>query len=317
MNHHKNARLTFARRLEMVRLMTDQLLTPAAAAAAASVSEPTARKWLGRYLAGGEPALADASSRPRSSPRRISESKALAIVELRQRRLTQARIATSLGVSEATVSRVLRRAGLSKLASLQPVEPVQRYEHAAPGELLHIDTKKLGVIAREGHRIHGDRTKRVRGIGWEMLFVAIDDHARIGFTQMQPDERAPSAVEFLRAAVAYYASLGVTVRRVLTDNGSPFMSRAWRDTCAELNIVHKRTRAYRPQTNGKAERFIQSALREWAYGIAYNHSSERTAMLAKWQHHYNWHRPHAGIGGVPPMSRLKPASGKNLLTLHS
>ncbi len=316
MNHHKNARLTFARRLEMVRQMTQDSLTPADAAAAAGVSEPTARKWLGRFLAGGEPALADASSRPAVSPRRISASKALAIVELRRRRLTQARIAGSLGVSEATVSRVLRRAGLSKLSALQPVEPVQRYEHAAPGELLHIDTKKLGRIERLGHRITGDRRDTVYRAGWEMLFVAVDDHARIGFTQMQPDERGPSAVAFLRAAAAYYASLGITVRRVLTDNGSPFVSRAWRHTCAELGIVHKRTRAYRPQTNGKAERFIQSALREWAYGIAYDHSSERTAMLAKWQHHYNWHRPHAGIGGMPPMSRLKPASANNVLTLH-
>ena len=316
MNHHKNARLTFARRLEMVRLMTDNAFTPAAAAAAAGVSEPTARKWLGRYVAGGNAALADASSRPAHSPRRISESKALAIVELRRRRLTQARIATSLGVSEATVSRVLRRAGLSKLAALQPTEPVQRYEHAAPGELLHIDTKKLGRIERLGHRITGDRRDTVDRAGWEMLFVAVDDHARIAFTQMQPDERAPSAVAFLRAAAAYYAGLGVTVRRVLTDNGSAFRSSAWRETCVELGIVHKRTRAYRPQTNGKAERFIQSALREWAYGIAYHHSSERTAMLAKWQHHYNWHRPHAGIGGVPPMHRLQSASGKNVLTLH-
>jgi transposase InsO family protein len=317
MNHHKNARLTFARRLEMVRLMTEHRLTPADAAAAAGVSEPTARKWLGRFLVGGEPALVDASSRPRRSPNRISQSKALAIVELRRRRLTQARIAGSLDVSEATVSRVLRRAGLSKLATLQPVEPVQRYEHAAPGDLLHIDTKKLGVIMREGHRIHGDRTKRARGHGWEMLFVAIDDHARIAFTQMHPDECGGSAVEFLRAAVAYYATLGITVRRVLTDNGSPFKAHAWRDTCVELGIAHKRTRAYRPQTNGKAERFIQSALREWAYGIAYDNSSQRTAMLAKWQHHYNWHRPHAGIGGVPPMSRLKPASTNNVLTLHT
>ncbi len=208
MSHHKNARLTFARRLEMVGL----------------ISERTARKWLERYLAGGEPALADASSRPAHSPRRISESKALAIVELRRRRLTQARIATSLGVSEATVSRVLRRAGLSKLSALQPVEPAQRHEHAAPGELLHIDTKKLGVIVREGHRIHGDRRQRARGFGWEFLYVAVDDHARIGFTQMQPDERGPSAVAFLRAAVGYYASLGITVRRVLTDTAA----RSWR-----------------------------------------------------------------------------------------
>jgi transposase InsO family protein len=317
MNHHKNARLTFARRLEMVRLMTEHALTPARAAAAAGVSEPTARKWLGRFLASGEAALADMSSRPAVSPRRISESKALAIVELRRRRLTQARIAASLGVSEATVSRVLRRAGLSKLSALQPAEPVQRYEHAAPGELLHIDTKKLGRIERLGHRITGDRRDTSYRAGWEMLFVAIDDHARIGFTQMHPDERTPNAVAFLRAAVAYYASLGVTIKRLLTDNGSAFRSKAFRAACAELGMRQKFTRAYRPQTNGKAERFIQSALREWAYGIAYNHSSERTAMLAKWQHHYNWHRPHAGIGGMPPMSRLKPASGNNLLTLHT
>ena len=316
MNHHKNARLTFARRLEMVLQMTQEALTPAEAAAAAGVSAPTARKWLGRFLAGGEAALADASSRPAVSPRRISDSRALAVVELRRRRLTQARIACSLGLSEATVSRVLRRAGLSKLSSLQPAEPVQRYEHAAPGELLHIDTKKLGVIAREGHRINGDRRTRTRGAGWEMLFVAIDDHARIGFTQMHPDERTPAAVAFLRDAVAYYNRLGIRVQRLLTDNGSAFRSKAFRDACLELGVRHKFTRAYRPQTNGKAERFIQSALREWAYGIAYNHSTERTEMLAKWQHHYNWHRPHSGIGGLPPMSRLNPASGKNVLTLH-
>jgi transposase InsO family protein len=317
MNHHKNARLTFARRLEMVRQMTQDALTPADAAAAAGVSEPTARKWLGRFLAGGEAALADASSRPAVSPRRISESRALAVVELRRRRLTQARIAASLGLSEATVSRVLRRAGLSKLASLQPVEPVQRYEHAAPGELLHIDTKKLGRIERRSHRITGNRRDSVNGAGWEMLFVAIDDHARIGFTQMHPDERTPAAVAFLRDAVAYYGRLGVRVQRLLTDNGSAFRSRAFRMACVELGIRHKFTRPYRPQTNGKAERFIQSALREWAYGIAYDHSTERTEMLAKWQHHYNWHRPHAGIGGKPPMSRLKPSSGNNVLTLHT
>ena len=317
MNHHKNARLTFARRLEMVRNMTEFGLTPADAGASVGVSPPTARKWLGRYLAGGEAALADASSRPASSPRCISESKALAIVELRRRRLTQARIAASLGVSEATVSRVLRRAGLSKLSQLQPAEPVQRYEHAAPGDLLHIDTKKLGRIERMSHRITGNRRDSVDGAGWEFLFVAIDDHARIGFTQMRPDERHGNAVAFLRDALAYYASLGVAIKRLLTDNGSAFRSKVFRQACLELGIRHRFTRAYRPQTNGKAERFIQSALREWAYGIAYHHSDERTAMLAKWQHHYNWHRPHAGIGGRPPMSRLNATSGNNVLTLHT
>ena len=316
MNLHKNARLTYARRLEMVRDVTERKLTLADAAASAKVSEPTARKWLGRYLVAGEAGLFDASSRPKSSPRQLSQAKALAIVELRKRRLTQARIAASLGVSEATVSRVLRRAGLSKLSSLQEVEPVRRYEHAAPGDLLHIDTKKLGRIDGVGHRIHGDRRTRRRGIGWEMLFVAIDDHARVAFTQMHPDERSLSAVAFLRSAAAYYASLGITVRRVLTDNGSAFCSRSWRSTCAELGITHQRTRAYRPQTNGKAERFIQSALREWAYAFPYHHSDERIAMLPKWQHHYNWHRPHSGIGGATPMSRIKPSSGNNLLTVH-
>jgi transposase InsO family protein len=300
----------------MVRQMTRDGLTPADAASAAGVSEPTARKWLGRFLVGGEAALSDASSRPARSPRRISEAKALAVVELRRRRLTQSRIAASLGVSEATVGRVLRRAGLSRLSSLQPVEPVQRYEHAAPGELLHIDTKKLGRIEGLGHRITGNR-RGGGGTGWEMLFVAIDDHARIGFTQMHPDERGPAAVAFLRDAVAYYGRLGVSIKRLLTDNGSAFRSTAFRATCVELGIRHKYTRAYRPQTNGKAERFIQSALREWAYGIAYDHSDERTEMLAKWQHHYNWHRPHAGIGGKPPMSRLNPMSGNNVLTLHT
>jgi len=317
MDHHKNARLTYARRLEMVRNITEYGLRPAAAAQATGVSEPAARKWLGRFLAGGEATLADASSRPASSPRRISESKALAIVELRKRRLTQARIATSLGVSAATVSRVLRRAGLSKLSALQPAEPVQRYEHAAPGELLHIDTKKLGRIERMSHRITGNRRDTVDGAGWEFLFVAIDDHARIGFTQMHPDERAPAAVAFLRAAVAYYATSGVAIKRLLTDNGAAFRSKVFRAACQELGIRQKFTRAYRPQTNGKAERFIQSALREGAYGIAYNHSQKRTAMLAKWQHHYNWHRPHAGIGGVPPITRLQSASDNDVLTLHN
>lgn len=211
MNHYENARLTFAYRLEMVRNMTELGLTPADAGASVGVSTPTARKWLGRSLAGGEDALADASSRPACSSRRVSESKALAIVELRRRRLTQARIAASLGVSEVTVSRVLRRAGLSKLSPLQPAEPVQRYEHAAPGDLLHSDTKKLGRIERMSHRITGNRRDSVDGAGWEFLFVAIDDHARIGFTQLRPDECQGNAVAFLRDAVAYYARLGVAI----------------------------------------------------------------------------------------------------------
>ena len=316
MNSHKHARLTYARRLEMVKQMTEQGLGASAAALAHGVTPPTARKWLGRYLATGEAGLADASSRPARSPRAIDPAKALLIVELRRRRMIQSRIARSVGVSGSTVSRVLARAGLSKLSDLAPAEPVVRYEHEQPGDLLHIDTKKLGRIVRPSHRVTGNRRDSVDGAGWEMLFVAVDDHARIAFTAMHPDEKTPRAVQFLRDAVAYYAGLGITVRRVLTDNGSAFRSRDFASVCATLGIRHQFTRAYRPQTNGKAERFIQSALREWAYGWTYQNSDQRTCALANWQHHYNWHRPHAGIGGAFPMSRLNP-SRNNLLTVHS
>jgi transposase InsO family protein len=239
----------------------------------------------------------------------------LAIVELRRRRLTQARIAASLGVSKSTVGRVLARAGLSRLRDLEPSEPVLRYEHEHPGDLIHIDTKKLGRIQRMGKRIPGSPRSSL-GAGWEVLFVAIDDHSRIGFTELYADERKASAMQFLQNTIAYFRSLGVRVRRILTDNGSAFRSKAFARACRRLGLKHRFTRAYRPQTNGKAERFIQSALREWAYGIAYNHSSERADMLERWRHHYNWHRPHQGIKGLAPMRRLAQ-SQNNLLTLHS
>ena len=316
MNIHKNARLTLARRVEMMRDITQRGQTISVAALAHGVTPPTVRKWLGRYLALGEAGLVDASSRPANSPRAIEPAKALAIVELRRRRLTQARIALALSVSTSTVSRVLARAGLSRLADLQPSEPVVRYEHEAPGDMLHIDTKKLGRIVRPSHRVTGNRRDSVDGAGWETLFVAIDDHARIAFTDVHADEKTPNAVLFLRNAYAYYASLGVRIQRLLTDNGSAFRSKNFALACQELGIRHRFTRPYRPQTNGKAERFIQSALREWAYGFTYQNSSQRTAALEFWNHHYNWHRPHQGIGGVTPMSRLN-ASRNNLLTLHN
>jgi transposase InsO family protein len=316
MNIHKNARLTFARRLEMVEDVIECKLTHATTAAKHAVSVPTVRKWVGRYLTQGAPGLRDASSRPQVSPRAIAPSTALAIVELRRRLLTHARIAHSVGVSASTVSRVLARAGLSRWADLVPSEPVVRYEHEHPGDLLHIDTKKLGRIVRIGHRVTGNPRDSVEGAGWEFLFVAIDDHARIGFTQMKPDERQHSAIAFLRASVKYFAGLGVKLQRVLTDNGSAFRSKSFAAACHQLGLRHTFTRPYRPQTNGKAERFIQSALREWAYGIPYHHSSERTAMLKRWNHHYNWHRPHQGIGGIAPMSRLN-RSRNNLLTVHT
>jgi transposase InsO family protein len=315
MNTHKHARLTFARRLEMVQQMTLQGLDAVGAAAAQGVTAPTARKWLGRYLAGGVAALADASSRPERSPKAIDAGKALLIVELRKRRMLQSRIARNVGVSPSTVSRVLARAGLSRLSDLQPAEPIVRYEHEAPGDLLHIDTKKLGRIERPSHRVTGNRRDSVDGAGWETLFVAIDDHARLAFTAMHPDEKKAQAVLFLHNAVAYYDLLGVTIKRLLSDNGSAFRSREFADACKALGIRHQFTRPYRPQTNGKAERFIQSALREWAYGWTYQNSAERTHALASWQHNYNWHRPHSGIGGNAPINRLK--SRNNLLTLHN
>jgi len=316
MNTHKNARLTYARRMELVKGITDHGLSLGAAAAAHGVTAPTARKWLGRYLVQGPGGLADRSSRPALSPRAIAPGRALAIVELRRRRLTQARIASALGISNSTVGRVLKRAGLSHLRDLEPAQPIVRYEHEHPGDLVHIDTKRLSRIERPGHRVTGNRHEMVRGVGWEFLFVAIDDHARIGFTDMYPDERMPNAVQFLRNTVAYYKSLGVTVRRLLTDNGNAFRSKDFASACQQLGIRHKFTRAYRPQTNGKAERFIQSALREWAYGFTYQNSAQRTNALDAWIHHYNWHRPHQGIHGVAPMTRLN-SSRNNLLTLHS
>jgi len=231
MNSHKHARLTYARRVELVEELTKGGVGTTQAALDYGVTPQTVRKWLGRFLAGGQASLADASSRPAHSPRTIDESKALLIVELRRRRMTQARIAASVGVSESTVSRVLKRAGLSKLKDLEPAEPVMRYEHEAPGDLLHIDTKKLGRIVRPSHRVTGNRKDTVDGAGWEMLFVAIDDHARVAFTAIHPDEKREQAVTFLRNAVAYYARLGVKVKRLLTDNGSAPIHAVSRNLC--------------------------------------------------------------------------------------
>ena len=316
MNTHKNARLTYLRRLEMVTDMVEGGLSPAEAGDRHGVSSVTARKWHTRYLAGGAQALLDKSSRPAGSPKAIEERVAATIVELRRKLFLHATIASYMGVSRATVSRVLKRAGLSRLSDLRAAEPIQRYERETPGELLHIDIKKLGRFEQIGHRISGDRQRRSRHAGWDFLFVAVDDHSRIAFTQIYPDERKESATTFLRGAVDYFDKMGVTVQRVITDNGSAFHSASFAEACLQHGIAQKFTRAFRPQTNGKAERFIQSALREWAYGRPYDNSEARCRALPLWNHFYNWHRRHHGIGCLPPMSRL-PVSRKNLLTLHS
>jgi transposase InsO family protein len=219
-----------------------------------------------------------------------------------------------VGRSVATVSRLLAGLGLSSLKALDPVQAVLRYEWHAPGELLHMDTKKLGRIERVGHRIHGDQSSRSRGAGWEFAHVAIDDHSRAGFVQMHGDERKDSAVAFLQAAVAHYAALGVKIKRLLTDNGPAYRSVLFNKTCQALGIKHTFTKPYRPQTNGKAERFIQTCLREWAYGRAWSHSTERTACLPAFLSYYNARRPHSALAYKPPASRL---GGNNLLQLDT
>ena len=317
MNVHKNARLTRYGRGRIIRQI-ESGQTPEAVAQAAGVCPRTVRKWVDRYRREGLAGLGDRSSRPH----RLRQPTPQAIVEmierLRRLRWTGKQIARQVGVSPATVSRVLRRLGLNKLSALEP-EPVRRYERQHPGELIHLDIKKLGRIGSVGHRITGRQTgvvNRNLGIGWEFVHVCIDDASRIAFVQVMPNERKESAVAFLDAAVAYYAKLGIRIERVMTDNGSCYRSKAFRAACKRLCLRQIFTRPYTPKTNGKAERFIQTSLREWAYARAYNSSYERTAELPHWLHRYNWHRPHGSLGSETPISRLG-LDRDNLLRLHS
>lgn len=312
---HKNARHMPCGRERFVRQVRSGQ-TPEAAARAAGVCPRTMRKWVRRFRDEGPAGLYDRSSRPHRLYRPTPEPVIERICELRRRRWTGKQIAVEVGVSPATVSRVLKRHGLNKLNSLEPAEPVRRYERAHPGELLHIDIKKLGRFERVGHRITGDRRcGESRGAGFEFVHVAIDDASRLAFSQILPDEKKESAIAFLKAAVAYYAHLGVKVTRVMTDNGSCYRSKEFRTACHDLGLRHITTRPYTPRTNGKAERFIQTALREWAYAQAYPTSNERAAELPVWLHRYNWHRPHGSLKSKPPASRLG-LDRDNLLRLH-
>jgi transposase InsO family protein len=322
MNVHKNARLTPRSRAELVRRVLQENQRVETVAGAMGVSARTVSKWLARFRTEGASGLLDRSSRPRRLHRPTPLLLADQIERLRRQRFTGKQIAKDTGVSCATVSRVLRRRGISRLRDLEPAEPVRRYEREHPGELIHIDIKKLGRFRQVGHRITGDRRgqsnqrpSKGRGPGWEFAHVCIDDASRVGFSQIKRDEKARSAVPFLKAAVAYYANLGVKVQRVMTDNGSCYKSRAFARACKRLGIKHIRTKPYTPKTNGKAERFIQTALREWAYAKAYNTSNERAAELPIWMHRYNWHRPHGGIEYETPISRLGLCRN-NLLRLH-
>lgn len=321
MDVHKNARVTPAGREVMVRRVVEDGQTLKAVSEAVGVCPRTVRKWVGRFRAEGVAGLRDRSSRPHRLHRPTPNETVARIEALRRQRWTGAQIARETGVSKATVSRVLRRLGLNRLRALEPAQPIRRYEREHPGELIHIDIKKLGRIDGIGHRITGDRRGqsnrrgRGEGLGWEFVHVCIDDASRIAFAQVMPDEKKESATAFLKAAVAYYQSLGVTVARVMTDNGACYKAFAFRDACRALGLKHLRTRPYTPKTNGKAERFIQTALREWAYAQAYSHSDRRTAELPRWLHRYNWHRPHGSLDAMTPISRLG-LTGNNLLRLH-
>jgi len=317
MNLHRNARTTPLSRAEMVRRVLFGGEAEAAIAAAFGVTAKTVKKWVDRYQAEGLAALEDRSSRPRRLRKPTPLGMVERIVELRRQRLTGKQIALETGVSRSTVSRRLRAARLSRAKDLELAAPVVRYERSSPGELIHLDIKKLGRFEAEGHRVTRDRQAgRSRRVGWEYVHVCIDDASRIAFSQILPDEKKESTVLFLRAALAYYQGLGVAVRRVMTDNGSAYRSQAFKAACAEFGLKHIRTRPYTPKTNGKAERFIQTALREWAYAQPYPSSAHRAAQLPIWLYRYNWHRPHAGISSLTPISRLG-LSRDNLSRLHS
>ena len=316
MNIHKNARLTpRGREILIARLERGEHPLDVATAMGASVS--TVYKWRRRYRAEGLAGLMDRSSRPNASPNRTPDDVEAKVVALRKERRIYHRIAAEVGVSRATVGRILTRHGLNRWRDLEPAQPACRYERDHPGEMIHIDIKKLGRFNRVGHRITGDRTgqSNSRGIGWEFVHVCVDDHSRLGFADVMPDERKQSAVTFLKAAVAWYARLGLTIERVMTDNGSCYRSKAFNKACSALGLRHIFTKPYTPRTNGKAERFIQSSLREWAYARAYANSDQRTHELQRWMHHYNWHRPHAGIKGKTPFSRLG-LDVNNVMRLH-
>jgi len=305
MDVHQNARTTRHSRMLMVeRLSSGWSVT--SVAAAFGVDPRTVRKWRDRHAAEGEAGLCDRSSRPRHSPQRLCATIEAEIEALRRKRLSGPAIARRLGRPVSTIGLVLRRLGLAKLAALDPRPPVVRYERERPGELIHIDIKKLGRIDGIGHRITGDRRgqSNKRGTGWEHLHVAIDDHSRLAYTELLPDEKKESALGFLARALAWYDRHGVSVEGVMTDNGSAYRSHAFRDALAAKAIVHKRTRPYTPRTNGKAERFIQTSLREWAYAAPFESSAQRAATMPAWLCDYNSKRPHSALKGKPPVSRL-------------
>ena len=309
MKLHANAALTLNKRRALCRRVVEQQWTLSKAAAAAEVSVRCARKWVGRSRAEGEFGLLDRPSTPATVANRTCQRRIDAIAALRRLRFTGPEIAETLGMALSTVSGILTRIGMGRLGRLG-LEPAERYERERPGELVHIDVKKLGRIARPGHRMLGTRAgtgyhRRAYEQGWEFVHIAIDDCTRLAYAEVLDDEKATTAVGFLRRAVAFYRRHGITVERLITDNGSAYRATVHAIACRTLAIRHLRTRPYRSQTNGKAERFIRTLLGGWAYGALYRNSSERAAALDGWIDHYNHHRPHSALGRKPPIARLK------------
>ena len=299
----------------MAHAVVNQGLTWKEAAASFHVSERTVGKWVARYRTEGLPGLQDRSSRPACSPRRTSNAQVAVVLALRRMRLPGFQIARQSGLSKATVSRFLARHGLSKLSALEPAKPVVRYQRQHPGELLHMDIKKLARIERIGHRVTGNPRDHSRGAGYEYVHVAIDDASRIAFAQILPDETTQSVRRFLSNALQHFASLGIKIQRLMTDNGPAYRSRLLACDLHQLHIRHIFTKLYTPKTNGKAERFIQTSLREWAYAAVYQNSAHRQDHLLPWLHRYNWHRPHSALNHSPPISSLNLPMN-NLLSLH-
>ena len=320
MKIHANAPFGPKGRLTMVRRVTEQGWSLTEAAEAAGVSERTCRKWVRRYLSEGEAGLLDRSSAPKTVANRTEERRIEAIAALRRLRMTGAEIAECLGMALSTVSGILADIGLGKLSRLGPPEPPNRYERSRPGELIHIDIKKLGRIGKNGpgHRVRGTRRgTRSRGVGWEFVHVCVDDATRLAYVEVLPDEKARTCVAFLRRAVAFYRSYGIKVERLMTDNGGAYRSTVHAIACRALKIRHIRTRPYRPRTNGKAERFIRTMLGGWAYGAIYRSSAERTSALSGWLEFYNWRRPHGSLSHKPPGIRLGELKRNNLVGSYS
>ena len=306
MNIHSLARTTPHSRVLLVERVLREQWTVSEASSAAGVSCRTGYKWLARYRSEGPRGLLDRSSRPRRSPTRMASERRELIVRLRRSRLSGPEIAERLGLPRSTVARELRRAGLQRLALLEPREPARRYERKHPGELIHLDVKKLARIAgRVGHRIHGDRSTRVYGAGWEFAHVAIDDHSRLAYVEVLGDEKGATAAGFLERALSWFRRHGIQAQRVLTDNGACYRSHVFRLVCVNHQIRMIYTRPYRPQTNGKAERFIQTMIREWAYVRPYTDSRLRTEALKPWLRYYNRGRPHGSLNRKPPISRIR------------